>query len=708
MEFLNHLWQSATVLSMFYLVYVLFLRKDTLFTAKRHYFLSGILVALLFPFIQITQTVYKEAPIMERAVFSDEIIPIAQTAVSNEVVENNIDWAMIFLGIYAIVVFVLFVRLTIQCLSLVKLIKSHTIKKSGKYRFVQVPDKLAPFSFFRYIVYNPTMHSQEELEMILQHEKVHVSQWHSIDILFGNLIQIIQWVNPLSWLYKRSMEENLEFIADGKTVNRVASKKQYQLTMVKASSTWTAPSLTIQFYQSFIKKRIVMLNKQHSKKRNALKAIIVLPLLALFLWGFNVKQVVQYEEPEVPLTIETDTTESTTPILLEETEEEPILAEATASEPNEATPVNYSSEEEQEKRNKLYIINGKEIRESELPEDQKMNIQGKISVYKPEEAIAIYGDKGSEGVVTIDGNVKPQIANASEMQTRKELVAQFRYRIHKNSSDSELKQMKDELKKEHGIDLSYTVVRNEGGEITTISMSYSGNRRNGSYSISEDDNEPIDEFEFYMLDDGETGFYSEAQRLRRQERMKGRLAEMEVRQKERIAEHEERMKERIAVQERRMERRSEEMKERRAVRSEEMEERREEMREHRSKMRDRLKEHEIEIREHEDEMDDHEIEVVRIKERMDREGRGRNTFVYSDSNHSEHAIITKNTTDAELKQMKKDLSAKGITINYKRVKRNSRGEITSIKLDVKDGKGRSQTSIRSDTDKAIDDIIIEI
>ena len=704
MEFLNHLWQSATVLSMFYLVYVLFLRKDTLFTAKRHYFLSGILVALFFPFIQITQTVYKEAPIMERAVFSDEIMPITQTAVSNEVVENNIDWTMIFLGIYAIVVFVLLVRLAIQCLSLVKLIKSHTIEKSGKYRFVQVPDKLAPFSFFRYIVYNPTMHSQEELEMILQHEKVHVSQWHSIDILFGNLIQIIQWVNPFSWFYKRSMEENLEFIADGKTVNRVASKKQYQLTMVKASSTWTAPSLTIQFYQSFIKKRIVMLNKQHSKKRNALKAIIVLPLLALFLWGFNVKEVVEYQEPEIPIYEETVPLESNEFTHLESPEKTEFIAAVTpAKEEREVSDKRTPIKDTVMGENPLYIINGKEIRKKDLPKDHEVSIKGKFEVYYPKEAVQKFGQKGSEGVVVLEG-----IVNQTSTAQNAQKVAEFRFKIHKAMSDAELKKIKEELKKEHGIDLSYTVVRNGKGEITSINLSYTSKKNSGSYSVTEDDDKPIEDFEFYMNDDGRSGFYSEAHERRHAERMKGRLAEMEVRQKERIAEHEERMKERIAVQERRMERRSEEMKERRAVRSEEMEERKEEMREHRSKMRDRLKEHEIEIREHEDEMDDHEIEVVRIKERMDREGRGRNTFVYSDSNHSEHAVITKNTTDAELKQMKKDLSAKGITLSYKRVKRNSRGEITSIKLDIKDGKGRSQTSIRSDTDKAIDDIIIEI
>jgi len=71
--------------------------------------------------------------------------------------------------------------------------------------------------------------------MILRHEQVHVSQWHSIDIIVGNVARILQWVNPFSWYYKKGLEENLEFIADNETASRVPSKKQYQLTLVRAS-----------------------------------------------------------------------------------------------------------------------------------------------------------------------------------------------------------------------------------------------------------------------------------------------------------------------------------------------------------------------------------------------------------------------------------------------------------------------------------------
>lgn len=707
MEFLHHLWQSAIVLSMFYGVYVLFLRKDTLFVAKRHYFLVGILVAALFPFVEITQTIRMETPIVsESPIIANSLPPISEMTAQPAVVENPIDWTSVFLAIYFLGVLVLLVRMAIQCLSLMRLIHSNRIHKKGNYRFVKVSDPISPFSFFRYIVYNPELHSQEELEMILQHEKIHVAQWHSLDILLGNFMQIAQWLNPFSWLYKRSMEENLEFIADGKTVDRVASKKQYQLTMVKTSAAWHAPSLTIQFYQSFIKKRIVMLNKQHSKKRNALKAMIILPLLAIFLWGFNVKQVVQYQEPESKTSVVVDTTESTMPFITETPEEEEIeeeeeIAESPAFDLPD-TEVEATAEP-QEVPNTLYIINGREIRKNELPENQEISIQGSIEVYEPEEAVEIYGAKGSEGVIVIEGNVSPTLARTERvertesnerMETPLRQVAQFRYRIHKNSTDSELKRIKDELREEHDIDLSYTVVRNGSGEITSINMSYSGDRRNGSYNVSEDDDTPIEEFEFYMLDDGETGFYSEASRLRREERMRARLAEMEERQVERLARRSEELTARVEERERRVEARGEEAK----ARTAEMKERSKEMKERQKELRNEMKERRKEVKERSKEMRDRTRSLARS-------GSGENVYVFSD--HDRYVRIHKNTSDTELENMKSEMAAKGVTFNYKKVKRNSRGEITSIKVEVKDGKGRSQTSIRSDTDHPIEEMIIE-
>ena len=290
-----YLLKSISILSLFYGVYFVFLRKDTLFQAKRHYLLAGIIAALLLPFLEFTQTIYLEAPKMEFEPVTN-FIPATTQMVTPQEAAFTVDWWQVVLAIYVLGVCVLLGRLLFQLISLLRLFRTYPSEKKGKYTFVQVDKQIAPFSFFKYIVYNPAAHSEEELQMILKHEQVHASQWHSVDLIAGNVARILQWINPFSWLYKKSLEENLEFIADNETVLKVASKKQYQLTLVKASSPLIAPALTTQFYQSFIKKRIIMLNKSTSKRRNIWKLSIVLPLLAIFLWSFNVKEVIEYKE----------------------------------------------------------------------------------------------------------------------------------------------------------------------------------------------------------------------------------------------------------------------------------------------------------------------------------------------------------------------------------------------------------------------------
>ena len=157
---------------------------------------------------------------------------------------------------------------------------------------------MTPFSFFSYIVYNPALHTLEELEMILAHEEIHAGQRHSIDILITQIVLALHWCNPLAWLYKQSLEQNLEYIADAHAIQHINNPQQYQRTLVKVSSPSFKPALTNQFYQSFIKKRIVMLNTPQSRKHNLWKLALVLPLLSFFLYSFNVKEVVEYVDED--------------------------------------------------------------------------------------------------------------------------------------------------------------------------------------------------------------------------------------------------------------------------------------------------------------------------------------------------------------------------------------------------------------------------
>jgi hypothetical protein len=121
--------------------------------------------------------------------------------------------------------------------------------------------------------------------------------------MLAHLLTIALWMNPLSWLYRRNIQQNLEFLADFSAVNRTRSIKNYQYALLKVSSNPIQTPITNNFYNSLIKKRIVMLHKSRSKQLNAFKFALVIPLLAAFVFAFNTRVVAQEKEKDVKVEV---------------------------------------------------------------------------------------------------------------------------------------------------------------------------------------------------------------------------------------------------------------------------------------------------------------------------------------------------------------------------------------------------------------------
>lgn len=667
MDVLIYVGKSAGILSIFYLVYYFVLRKDTFFTANRHFLFSGIFAAIMLPFLEFTKTTFVEAPIRmftETAGQPFDAIPLVQDIAPS----FTINWWMVLLSIYIIGCVILGVQLLMQLFSLLKLLRKYPSQQHGAFKFVTINEHISPFSFFRYIVFNPQLHSEKEIKMILAHEKVHAKQWHSIDILLANLIRIIQWVNPISWLYKKGLEENLEFIADDQTVQIIASKKEYQIALVKASSALYAPALTVQFYQSFIKKRIIMLNKSNSNKYNQLKLSLIIPFLALFLWSFNVNEVVEYTNSEI--TSET-------------------IHEATTF-TDETPEVSLITSEIADDDISTYV----DTENSNIAKAEK-------KIHKPVATANSVSIKNTNPTSEIK-------AEASILQKEVASVKDYRFTITSKTSDAELAKFKTELKRDHNLDMSYSVDRNNSGEITSMTFSYTGKGNNGSYSVNDDT--PIDDFYFYIKENGDTGFWSGEHTKHHQERLLERSNDMEERHKD--------MEERHATREEHRLERHVELESRRGEMAERSEEMRERMEEEREELREVREEREVEIHELKAEMKEHQKNIKREHKNLAkqhrnisvvRSGNG-NTRTYRTSHNSDHSIILdKDTTDATLQTMKKNLAAKGISFSFSKVKRNKHGELTRIKIDVNDGKGSKQSIFtKTDDGEPIDEMVIQL
>ena len=287
--------KSSSLMLMFYCAYYFLLRKETFFNSNRWFLLSGLVVSVILPLLTYTKVIWIDAA-------SNFDTNIQTTLINNSDSESTeFNWNYIILGFYGIGLLVFLLKLAIDFYSLNAIIKGKKIKQQADFKFVDINENIAPFSYFEYIVYNSSLYTASELESILEHEKVHSDQNHTFDVLISRIFSIIFWFNPIVWFYKKAITQNLEFIADSEASKKLSDKKAYQYTLLKITTHENCVAITNHFYQSLIKKRIVMLNKNQSKKSNTWKYYTVIPALAAFVLLFQVDVVAKERQENVKI-----------------------------------------------------------------------------------------------------------------------------------------------------------------------------------------------------------------------------------------------------------------------------------------------------------------------------------------------------------------------------------------------------------------------
>lgn len=493
MELLVLLLKSLGVLTLFYLVYKLILQKNTLFTAHRFFLISGLISAIVIPFITFTKKVIIVLPsqptnLIPFNAFLDSSNTTPVIALSNP----EINWWEILIVIYGLGILIMTMKVLLQLLSLYKLINSGTLVHKNRYSYIELDEDIAPFSFFSYIIYNPSTHTQEDLKMILAHERIHAREFHSLDVFMAQILVILHWFNPIVWYYKHTLEQNLEYIADQKAIQQINNPIHYQRALVKVSSPSYEPALTNQFYQSFIKKRIIMLNTPKSHKRNLWKLGIVLPLLAIFMYSFNVKEITEYVEEDTAFAKEnsaSNTINKTIP-----------KATGTGTE-------NSDNQLEQSKNMET------------LDDDDNSNAANKVLSSSSSKPLYVLNKKSENDNVSM----KETSLGTALLQEN------YRFKITKNTTIEDLVTLKKMLKEKHNATLKYgNIDYNEAGEMTSIRLSFKdANGNNKNYNIQS--NSPIADIYIYRDADGSTGMGNIASREEATERFDELREQMEER-----------------------------------------------------------------------------------------------------------------------------------------------------------------------------------
>lgn len=191
------------------------------------------------------------------------------------------------LWVYFLGVLIFGYRWLIQFASLIVLLFNHSHHKDGPYRLIATQKDLAPFSFLNFIVINPRKYSPETYRHILQHEKIHVLQWHSFDMILVELLVVILWFLPFAWLYRKSVRHNLEYLTDATMLKQGTSAESYQWNLLKVAAPSASNILITNYSHSFLKQRITMMNAQQSPLMARWKYAMILLFVGTSVLSLN-------------------------------------------------------------------------------------------------------------------------------------------------------------------------------------------------------------------------------------------------------------------------------------------------------------------------------------------------------------------------------------------------------------------------------------
>lgn len=256
-NFLIYIGKSALAAGAFYLAYLALFQNRKQFVFNRIYLPVSLVLSFVIPLITFTDVRYIEASPVQSNSFA---FPTDST-VAAVVPEFHFQWFHYLSGLYLLGMLVFLLYLVLGHIKAFSIVKNSRLKSLFNVRVNITIKDIHPFSFFSKIVLSEKTLDNPNLQMIIQHEEIHVREKHTFDILFAELLFLLQWFNPFAWLIKNAIKDNLEYKTDHEVV-KTNNPQAYQLAMLElVHKQSVAPFLTA-LNGSQLKNRIIMMKKK--------------------------------------------------------------------------------------------------------------------------------------------------------------------------------------------------------------------------------------------------------------------------------------------------------------------------------------------------------------------------------------------------------------------------------------------------------------
>lgn len=312
-EFLIYIFQVSVCHSIFYLTYVALFKKHNFFAENRFFLLSSVVVGFIIPAIEIQ--------VWEKGVFygtiANPVNHLSYTNTSNassSMLSGSLQYdfisifELICLVVYSIGVLYYLIKFLIGLWKIFRIIHLHNATDNGSFKLIYLQNGPSFYSFLNYIFINVNQISisEEELQQVIEHEKSHVQQRHTLDVFFIEIVCMICWFNPLIHQINYALRQTHEYIADESVTTQTATIDQYSRLLLKLASSNQPFTFTHQFSMMHIKNRIIMLNKSKINKMKTIRFFMALPVFVLLMAIFSFTEKTEVKNTNYAVTIKSE------------------------------------------------------------------------------------------------------------------------------------------------------------------------------------------------------------------------------------------------------------------------------------------------------------------------------------------------------------------------------------------------------------------
>lgn len=318
-QFLLYMLKVAVLITVLFVLYKLLLSKLTFHKFNRVVILVILLFSFVVPAIRISlpegvsRHNKEEAAVsvpMEMNSIAQPSAHVAEMATESETehVESPLEpkhwhwnWTLIIFIVYCLGTACFIIRKIRSVRCIVRIIKD------GEYcnriegcDLIESDDVSQPVNWMRYIVM-PSSWLEMENKAVWQHESLHARKWHSLDLLLTDLLNAVQWFNPIMVLVRKELELIHEFEADCAVIEFGTPANDYKMMLVDTLAANRGYAMSSWLMQSNLKHRIDMMERKESSRWNMLRAIFIPVCAFAFLFANAQTASVQDENFQWPV-----------------------------------------------------------------------------------------------------------------------------------------------------------------------------------------------------------------------------------------------------------------------------------------------------------------------------------------------------------------------------------------------------------------------